>query len=129
MQIRPSSRLAIACLAAVLGLAVFGLTVSAQAEPVAPQAPVAPRQQQLLHMLKQDCGSCHGLRMTGGLGPALTREAMQRLPLTSLSAVIYHGRPGTAMPAWKTMIKAEEAEWIAAWLQSPQNNLDQGGKP
>ena len=126
MQIRLSSRLAKACLAAFLGLAVLGLPVFAQAEPAAIQT---PRQQQLLHMLKQDCGSCHGLRMTGGLGPALTREAMQRLPLASLSAVIFHGRPGTAMPPWKTMIKAEEAEWIAAWLQSPQNNLDQGGKP
>ncbi|WP_310385321.1 cytochrome c [Roseateles sp.] len=107
-------RFAAPSFAAVLGLA---LGQFAQAEPD------APRQQQLLHMLKQDCGSCHGLRMTGGLGPALTREAMQRLPLASVSAAIYHGRPGTAMPPWKTMLKADEAEWLAAWLQSPQNKL------
>lgn len=121
MQIRLYSRYAIACLAATLGLQAF-----AHAERATPDA---PRQQQLLHMLKQDCGSCHGLRMTGGLGPALTRETMQRLPLTSLSAVIYHGRPGTAMPPWKTMISVEEAEWIAAWLQSPENKPEPEGRP
>ena len=27
-------------------------------------------------MVRQDCGSCHGLRLTGGPGPALTREAL-----------------------------------------------------
>lgn len=111
MQISLSSRFATAC------FAVSGLALG----PCAHAEPNAPRQQQLLHMLKQDCGSCHGLALTGGLGPALTREAMQRLPLASLSAVIYHGRPGTAMPPWKTMLKAEEAEWLATYLQSPQN--------
>jgi cytochrome c55X len=98
------------------------------AEPIA-AGPDAPRQQQLLHMLKQDCGSCHGLRMSGGLGPALTREALQRLPLASVSAVIYHGRPGTAMPPWKTMLNAEEADWLAAWLQGPNNPLNAKGEP
>ena len=31
----------------------------------------AERQGQLERLLLQDCGSCHGMRLTGGLGPAL----------------------------------------------------------
>ncbi|MDX2370482.1 MAG: hypothetical protein QNK36_19105, partial [Colwellia sp.] len=30
-----------------------------------------PRKAQLTHMVKQDCGSCHGMTLKGGLGPAL----------------------------------------------------------
>ena len=32
-------------------------------------------------MVRQDCGSCHGLRLTGGLGPPLTRDVMAAQPL------------------------------------------------
>ena len=39
---------------------------------LADEHPDARRQAQLRHLLLQDCGSCHGLRLTGGLGPALT---------------------------------------------------------
>ena len=60
--------------------------------------PTAARQAQLEHLLVQDCGSCHGLRMTGGLGPALTRDAIADKPRDALIATVTHGRPGTAMP-------------------------------
>ena len=52
---------------------------------------------QLEHLLLQDCGSCHGLRLTGGLGPAITPEALAGKPRDSLIATVTHGRPGTAM--------------------------------
>lgn len=68
-------------------------------------------------MVRQDCGSCHGMRLTGGLGPALTPEALAKFPLDSLVAVIYHGRPGTPMPPWKAMLSESEARWIAQRLQ------------
>jgi cytochrome c55X len=87
----------------------------------APPAPVgepgAARQQALIHMVRQDCGSCHGMKLTGGLGPALTREAMVNLPLDSLVATIFHGRPGTPMPPWSAMLNEAEARWIAEHLQ------------
>ena len=79
--------------------------------------PDAAREQALVHMVRQDCGSCHGLRLTGGLGPALTPEAMAALPLESLVAVIVHGRPGTPMPPWQAMLNEAEARWIALRLQ------------
>ncbi len=56
------------------------------------------------------------MRLTGGLGPALTREAMADFPLDSLVAVIFHGRPGTPMPPWKAMLSEDEARWIALRL-------------
>lgn len=48
-----------------------------------PAPPTAQRQQELVRMVRQDCGSCHGLRLTGGLGPALTREALADKPIGS----------------------------------------------
>ena len=38
------------------------------------------RQSQLIRMVRQDCGSCHGIQLTGGLGPALTRDRMADFP-------------------------------------------------
>jgi cytochrome c55X len=80
--------------------------------------PDAARQQQLVRMVRQDCGSCHGMRLTGGLGPALTREALAGRSLDSVSAVIVHGRPGTPMPPWSAMVSEDEARWIAGQLQA-----------
>ncbi|HJV69021.1 cytochrome c [Ideonella sp.] len=80
--------------------------------------PAPARQQQLVRMVRQDCGSCHGMRLTGGLGPALTREALaDRLP-ESVAATIFHGRPGTPMPPWRAMLDEGEARWIAERLQA-----------
>ena len=81
-------------------------------------APSAARQLQLVRMVRQDCGSCHGLRLTGGLGPALTREALADKPIGSLAATIYGGRPGTPMAPWKAMVNEAEALWIAQQLMA-----------
>ena len=55
----------------VLWLAL-ALTFACPLPGLADEHPDARRQAQLRHLLLQDCGSCHGLRLTGGLGPALT---------------------------------------------------------
>ena len=80
--------------------------------------PAAMRQQQLVRMVRQDCGSCHGMRLTGGLGPPLTPTALAGLPLDSLAATIFNGRPGTPMPPWQAMLDEQEARWIAERLQA-----------
>lgn len=100
--------------AIVLGLAsVLPLAAPAQ---TAADAPSPARQAELVRMVRQDCGSCHGLRLTGGLGPALTRDALAERPLESIEATILHGRPGTPMPPWRTLLKEGDARWIAAQL-------------
>lgn len=79
--------------------------------------PTQPRQRELMHLLKQDCGACHGMRQTGGLGPALTPQALKDKPAASLVATIVSGRPGTAMPPWRPFLTEAEAEWLVARLQ------------
>ena len=74
------------------------------------------QQQKLVRMVRQDCGSCHGMTLTGGLGPPLTPTALAGKPLDSLVATIYHGRHGTPMPGWKGMISEADARWIAEQL-------------
>ena len=76
--------------------------------------PDAARQRELLVLLKQDCGSCHGMRLTGGLGPALTPEALRMKPAESLAATIVYGRTGTAMPPWRRFMSEAEASWLVA---------------
>ena len=79
--------------------------------------PDGARQRQLLRLLKQDCGSCHGLRLTGGLGPALTPQALKDKPADSLTATIMSGRPGTAMPRWRPFLSEAEAQWLVARMR------------
>ncbi len=79
-------------------------------------APTLERQHELTRMVRQDCGSCHGMRLTGGLGPALTAQALAHKPPPYLQAVILQGIPGTPMPGWSAMLSAPEAQWIAEQL-------------
>ena len=74
------------------------------------------RLQSLIRLVRQDCGACHGMHLTGGLGPALTRDALADKPLDALAATIVHGRPGTPMPPWRTMLSDTEVRWIAEQL-------------
>lgn len=71
----------------------------------------------LTRMVRQDCGSCHGMSLQGGLGSPLTVAALRDKPADSLIATILHGRPGTAMPGWKSMLSEGDARWIVARLQ------------
>ncbi|WP_162988008.1 cytochrome c [Stutzerimonas urumqiensis] len=98
---------------AVRGL---GLVMTSLLPSLALGAPDAARQAQLENLLKQDCGSCHGLRMTGGLGPALTLEALAGKPRDSLIATVTYGRPGTAMPGWQPLLSEQDIAWLVDTL-------------
>lgn len=71
----------------------------------------------LEHMVQQDCGSCHGLTMKGGLGRPLTLEALDALDPQAIAAIILDGVPGTAMPPWRPLLREDEALWIANYLK------------
>ena len=75
------------------------------------------RKAQLNHIVKQDCGSCHGMTLKGGLGPALLPEDIQDKPILFLQNTILYGRTGTAMPPWKTLLTEQEALWISQQLK------------
>jgi len=91
--------------AALLALALGG---AAAAGPV----PAPERARALLELLRQDCGSCHGLTLQGGLGPALTPEALAGKPPAMLRATITEGRPGTPMAPWRPFLSEAEAAWL-----------------
>lgn len=75
------------------------------------------RENELIRLVRQDCGSCHGMRLTGGLGPALTPESLKDKPAATLVSTVLHGRPGTPMPPWKSLLADSEAEWIVDMLR------------
>lgn len=78
--------------------------------------PSLERRRELIHMVRQDCGSCHGLTLRGGLGPALLPDSLRNRPPAGLKYTILLGRPGTAMPPWKSFLSEAEADWIVAEL-------------
>lgn len=87
---------------------------AAQAQDVV----TAQRQQALVHMVRQDCGACHGMQLTGGLGPPLTPQALNDRTIEAIVATTLHGRPGTPMPPWKSMLSDADALWIAQQLRA-----------
>ncbi|MCW9025627.1 MAG: cytochrome c [Gammaproteobacteria bacterium] len=75
------------------------------------------RQAELLNLLRQDCGSCHGMTLKGGLGPALTPDALATKSGEMLVQTIIGGRPGTPMPPWAPFLSQEEAWWLVNILK------------
>jgi cytochrome c55X len=78
--------------------------------------PEAGREQELHHLLLHDCGSCHGMTLQGGLGPALLPETLAGRPAGFLVQTILDGRPGTAMPPWRPLLSESDAIWLVQRL-------------
>ena len=87
----------------------------AQAASV-PAEPTLLRQKEIVHLVRQDCGSCHGMTLKGGLGPALTPIALTGRSPADLAWVIARGRGERAMPGWAPLLPAHEIDWIAEGL-------------
>lgn len=79
--------------------------------------PPPQRQADIIYQIEQDCGSCHGLTMKGGLGPALLPANLAEKPDEALAEVILNGVPGTPMPPWNFEISNSEAAWIVKRLK------------
>ncbi|MFO1137778.1 MAG: cytochrome c [Paracoccus sp. (in: a-proteobacteria)] len=99
--------------------AALALTVALAGGAQAGTVP-SERAQELRHMVRQDCGSCHGLRMTGGLGRDITPAALAGRDPADLAAIILDGMPGTAMPGWRPLLTEDEARWIADYLMTQE---------
>ncbi|MCP4407631.1 MAG: cytochrome c [Gammaproteobacteria bacterium] len=80
--------------------------------------PDPDRQAELAYLLYQDCGSCHGMTLKGGLGPPLLPETLRNRSDEALVAAIMDGRPGTPMPPWRTLLSKQEARWLISVLRS-----------
>jgi cytochrome c55X len=91
-------------------LLAAGAAVGAEAIP--------ERERELVRLVRQDCGACHGMTLAGGLGPSLLPDALRDRPGEALVQTIVHGRPGTPMPPWQPFLSEPEARWIVERLQS-----------
>lgn len=120
MQIGRYLVLSHACPLRALSIAIlliaFAVVFSAKAQTGDQPSPV--RQSELFHLLKHDCGSCHGMTMKGGLGPALTPAALKGKSESFLVQTILKGRPGTPMPPWEAMLSHQEAVWLVKELMN-----------
>jgi cytochrome c55X len=74
------------------------------------------RAAELERLVRQDCGSCHGMTLKGGLGSDLRAEALAGAAPQTLVQIILDGVPGTAMPPWRPLLTEGEALWIAEYL-------------
>lgn len=79
----------------------------------------ASREAELERLVIQDCGSCHGLTLKGGLGPDIRAETLEGTDPETLTTIILDGVPGTAMPPWRPLLSEEEAQWISEFLLRP----------
>ncbi|MGJ4952151.1 c-type cytochrome [Bradyrhizobium sp. HKCCYLS20291] len=78
---------------------------------------VSPDPAKLANLVRQDCGSCHGLTLKGGLGKPLTPDNLRAWNREQLISIVLDGVPGTPMPPWRPLISEADARWIVARLQ------------
>lgn len=98
--------------------ALSGAALAVTAWPVAAvEQPANPaRRAEIVNMVRQDCGSCHGMTMRGGLGPSLEARTLAGKDAGQLQFVILNGRRGTPMPPWKDFLTETEAAWVVDML-------------
>ena len=81
------------------------------AEPLSPG-----RANELERLVRQDCGSCHGMTLKGGLGPDIRGTALSGSDPETIAQIILDGVPGTPMPPWRPLMSEADARWIANYL-------------
>jgi len=116
-RINKKTILSISFLLSLLLNPVLAHSENDSSENESSQTPSAERQETLIHLLKQDCGSCHGMTLKGGLGPSLLPEALADKPNYVLVGTILYGRETLAMPAWDGILNKSEVEWLVAQLK------------
>lgn len=82
----------------------------AQATSAVPDAPA---------LYRQHCQACHGEQRTGGMGPALLPESLERIRAPELVAVIGQGRVATQMPGFSKVLTQAEQSALAQWVRTP----------
>ncbi len=99
----------------LLRSSLFAFALLAGAD--AGQALDGKRQRELTYLVRQDCGSCHGMTLKGGLGGPLLPKDLTDLENESIVSIILGGVPGKPMPPWQGQLTKEEALWIAENLK------------
>ena len=105
------------CRKIILPLLLSSAVVTAGAGVLPLHALDSARESELTHLVRQDCGSCHGMTLKGGLGGPLLPESLLDLESESIASIILGGVPGKPMPPWQGQLSEEEALWIAENLK------------
>lgn len=104
------------CVAWVIALSCAVLAgsgvLAARAAPLG-----SDRQGELVRLVRQDCGSCHGMTLKGGLGKPLLPGTLGSRDAVGIADIIMEGLAGTPMPPWKSLITRDDALWIAERLR------------
>ena len=110
---------------AALGLVIVAATGHAQTGPAAgasaPRgvAAVATPGVDAAALYQQHCAACHGTQRTGGMGPALLPESLERLRRPEALKTIGAGRPATQMAGFAATLKPDELTALAQWIYTP----------
>ena len=103
-------------LALSAGLVWMGLDL-AHAQPA--PAPTTTATVDAAALFQQHCASCHGTQRTGGMGPALLPESLERLRRPEALKVIGEGRAATQMPGFAATLSPAEIAALAGWIYQP----------
>jgi len=98
------------------GIPVFAVLLAGMAHAGSDLS--APDIARLSNMVRQDCGSCHGLTLKGGLGRPLTADRLSAMDHETVKDIILHGIAETPMPGWSGLLSEPEADWIAGALKT-----------
>ncbi len=82
------------------------------------------RQNELTNLVRQDCGSCHGMTLKGGLGRGLLPHDLKDFSTNAVAEIILKGVPETPMPPWADLLSQGDAMWIAKSLK--QGSIHRG---
>lgn len=77
------------------------------------------RQTALIHLLRHDCGSCHGMTLKGGLGPSLLPGNLRSRDPAYLRHIISDGIDGTAMPPWSPLLTEDDIDYLVHIILNP----------
>jgi mono/diheme cytochrome c family protein len=87
------------------GLALMGIDLARAAAPEV--------------LYQQHCAACHGTQRTGGMGPALLPESLERVRRPEAQKVITMGRIATQMQGFHDKLAAADIAALAQWIYTP----------
>ncbi len=94
--------------------ALVALGAAAQAAPSGAAAGI-----DAAAVYQQHCASCHGVQRTGGMGPALLPESLERIRAPEVLRVIRQGRQATQMQGFAGQLSDGEIQALADWIRTP----------
>src|SRR5690606_17128359 len=103
------------------GLLWMGMDLVHAQTPATPAA-VATTSSPAIHaaaLYGTHCASCHGATRTGGMGPALLPESLERLRRPAALQVVREGRPATQMAGFASALSPAEIQAVTDWIYQP----------